>query len=69
MKTGTVGKVTLASLLASLLAGCSIAPTSLSCGVDGDASYVTLENLKDNNPQTIKTYAEICGFAYQSSGE
>ena len=57
-------KLTLASLLAFLLVGCSISPTSLSCGVDGDESYVTLENLKDNNPQTIKTYAAICGFAY-----
>lgn len=48
-----------------LTTGCSIAPTSLSCGTDGDESYVTLENLKDNSPQTIRTYAEICAFNYQ----
>ena len=58
-------KISLASLLA-LLVGCSISPTSLSCGVDGDESYVTMENLKDNSPQTIRTYAEICGFAFQN---
>ena len=57
--------ITLASLLAFVLVGCSISPTSLSCGIDGEKSYVVLENLKDNNPQTISTYAEICGFAYE----
>lgn len=52
-------------LALALLGGCGISPTSLSCGIDGDESYVTIENLKDNAPQTIKTYATLCGFAYE----
>jgi hypothetical protein len=60
--------ISLASLLA-LLVGCSISPTSLSCGTDGEESYVTLENLKDNAPQSFKQYAELCGFAYQRTEE
>lgn len=55
-------KILFIILSLAVLGGCSIAPTSLSCGTDEDASYVTLENLKDNSPQTIKTYAELCGF-------
>lgn len=59
----------LLALSLACLGGCSIAPTSLSCGTDGDESYVTLENLKDNAPQTLKTYAALCGFNYQESNE
>jgi P pilus assembly chaperone PapD len=46
-------------------AGCSIAPTSLACGTDDSKSYVTLENLKDNSPQTIQQYRYLCSFAYE----
>lgn len=57
----------LLTLSLALLGGCSIAPTSLSCGTDKDASYVTLENLKDNSPQTIKTYGDLCAFNMENN--
>lgn len=55
-------KFIILAFFSAALGGCSIAPTSLSCGVDEKASYVTLENLKDNSPQTIKTYGALCAF-------
>lgn len=55
--------------LAALIGGCSLSPTALSCGVSDNESYVTLENVKDNAPQTMKVYAELCGFAYQAEPE
>lgn len=61
-----INKTILTAVLSlALLGGCSLSPTTLSCGVDGDESYVTMENLKDNAPQTLKTYAALCGFAYE----
>ncbi len=60
-----MSKLLVITLLLACLGGCSLAPTSLSCGVDKDESYVTLENLKDNAPQTLKTYAALCSFNYQ----
>jgi len=55
-------RLPLITILLACLGGCSLAPTSLSCGTESNASYVTLENLKDNNPQTIKNYAALCNF-------
>ena len=48
----------------ALLGGCSLSPALLSCGTDGEASYVILENLKNNAPQVLKNYADLCGFNY-----
>lgn len=51
-------------VLASLggLGGC-FAPTSLTCTNEGNAeAYVSLDNLKDQDPILIRSYAELCGF-------
>lgn len=48
-------------LLLACFGGC-VAPTSLSCGTDENQSYVTLNRINNNAPQTLKAYAELCGF-------
>jgi len=58
-------KAVLLALAVSTVPACSIAPTSLACGTDDSKSYVTLENLKDNSPQTIQQYRYLCSFAYE----
>ena len=58
-------KATILALGLTTASGCSIAPTSLACGTDDSKSYVTLENLKDNSPQTIQQYRYLCSFAYE----
>ena len=51
-----------------LFAGCSA--TSLRCGVDADSSFVELYNVPQNFSQNIRSYSELCGFAYEApSGE
>lgn len=49
----------------SVLGGCSLSPSALTCGTDDGASYVTLENLKNTNPQVLKSFGELCGFDYE----
>ena len=53
--------------LAVCLGGCSA--TSLRCGVDGDSSFVELYNVPQNFSQNVRTYGELCGFAYEGPGE
>ena len=55
------GFLSLASV--ALLAGCSA--TSLRCGVDADSSFVELYNVPQNFSQNIRSYSELCGFAYE----
>ena len=47
-------------IVAVLCSGCV---SQLTCGVDGDESYVDLVNVKDG--VTVRNYAELCGFAYE----
>ncbi len=42
--------------------GCSA--TSLRCAVDGDSTYVELYNVPQNFAQNIRSYSELCAFAY-----
>jgi outer membrane biogenesis lipoprotein LolB len=51
-------------VLALVLSGCSA--TSLRCGVDNDSSFVELYNVPQNFSQNIRSYSELCGFAYES---
>ena len=51
-------------VLLALLSGCSA--TSLRCGVDADSSFVELYNVPQNFSQNIRSYSELCGFAYES---
>ena len=51
-------------LVTILLAGCSA--TSLRCGVDADSSFVELYNVPQNFSQNIRSYSELCGFAYDT---
>ena len=37
--------------------------STLSCGTDGDESYVQLENVRDT--ATVRNYAELCGFTLE----
>ena len=65
-----VSKRVIAALLVAMgLSGCSLSPASLSCGVDQESSYVSLSNTKDLNPQTVRTYTELCGFAHEEGGQ
>ena len=50
-------------VLLALLSGCSA--TSLRCGVDADSSFVELYNVPQNFSQNIRSYSELCGFAYE----
>ncbi len=52
-----------AVLLLALLMGCSV--TSLSCGVDGDSSFVNLNATPKTLSQNTRNMAELCGFAYE----
>ena len=54
-------------LLALASAGCSA--TSLRCGVDADSSFVELYNVPQNFSQNIRSYSELCGFAYEAPSE
>ena len=54
-------------LLALMLGGCSA--TSLRCGVDADSSFVELYNVPQNFSQNIRSYSELCGFAYEAPAE
>jgi hypothetical protein len=63
---GLVGKGFICLSLA-MLGGCSA--TSLRCGVDADSSFVELYNVPQNFSQNIRSYSELCGFAYEGSGE
>ena len=64
---GWIRKGIFLAVLASL-AGCSA--TSLRCGVDADSSFVELYNVPQNFSQNIRSYSELCGFAYEApSGE
>ena len=51
-------------VLLALLSGCSA--TSLRCGVDADSSFVELYNVPQNFSQNIRSYSELCGFAYET---
>jgi hypothetical protein len=51
-------------VLALVLSGCSA--TSLRCGVDNNSSFVELYNVPQNFSQNIRSYSELCGFAYES---
>lgn len=50
-------------VLLALLGGCSA--TSLRCGVDADSSFVELYNVPQNFSQNVRSYGELCGFAYE----
>lgn len=56
-------KITLLITIAplALLGGC-FAPTSLSCVNDEEEGYISLTNLKDQDPILIKSYADLCSF-------
>ena len=54
-------------LLALMLGGCSA--TSLRCGVDADSSFVELYNVPQNFSQNIRSYSELCGFAYEAPSQ
>lgn len=41
--------------------------SQLTCGVDGEESWVDLVNVKDGT--TVRNYAELCGFAYELQEE
>ncbi len=45
------------------LGGCSA--TALRCGVDGESSFVEIYDIPQNFSQNIRTYTELCGFAYE----
>jgi hypothetical protein len=62
IRNGLAGKVFILSLAAGL-GGCSA--TSLRCGVDNDSSFVELYNVPQNFSQNIRSYSELCGFAYE----
>ncbi len=49
-------------LLFLALMGVSCSSTSISCGTDGESSYVNLENINDKLPNQTKSYAELCNF-------
>ena len=54
------------AILISLVfvSGCSA--TSLRCAIDGDgSSYVELYNIPQNFSQNIRSYSELCSFAYE----
>ena len=48
-------------LLVIFLSGCS---STLRCGVDGDASYVDLINVRDL-PANARYYRDLCAFSYE----
>ena len=50
--------------LSLLLTGCV---SHLTCGVDGDESYVDLVNVRDGT--VVRNYSELCGFAYEVDDE
>lgn len=45
----------------ALCAGCST--TSLRCGMDGESSYVDLENARSDITSQVSGYVRLCGFA------
>lgn len=47
----------------AFVSGCSA--TSLRCGVDADSSFVELYNVPQNFSQNVRSYGELCGFAYE----
>lgn len=50
-----------------LLGGCSLA--TLRCAVDGDSSYVELYNVPQSFSQNIRSYSELCSFAYDGDDD
>lgn len=56
-------KLGLICLSLAIISGCSA--TSLRCGVDADSSFVELYNVPQNFSQNIRSYSELCGFAYE----
>lgn len=60
---GRLERLIIISLCVVSLAGCSA--TSLRCGVDSDSSFVELYNVPQNFSQNIRSYSELCGFAYE----
>lgn len=63
----TLGQFIVLLILLSILFGCSA--TSLRCAVDGDSSYVELYNVPRDLSQNVRTYAELCGFAYEGGND
>jgi len=55
-------KILIIALSLAMLSGCSA--TSLRCGVDNDSSFVELYNVPQNFSQNIRSYSELCSFAY-----
>lgn len=60
-------KLMISTLLTLMLSGCSA--TSLRCGVDENSSFVELYNVPQNFSQNIRSYSELCGFAYEGPGQ
>ena len=60
-------QIMLLLFLLSVLFGCSA--TSLRCAVDGDSSYVELYNVPQNFSQNVRSYGELCGFAYEGGSD
>ena len=55
-------KTTATLALLALLSGCSA--TSLRCAVDGESTFVELYNIPQNFSQNVRSYSELCAFAY-----
>lgn len=53
-------KMILILLISIALSGCV---SQLTCGTDGEESYVDLVNVKDGT--TVRNYAELCAFAFE----
>lgn len=64
-----VDRVKIISILAflAMLSGCSA--TSLRCGVDGDSSFVEIYDVPQNFSQNIRSYSELCAFAYEGGND
>ncbi len=51
-----------AVLFLPLMGACSATALTLTCGVDGDSSYVALEAPQILTQPTAKTLADLCSF-------
>jgi hypothetical protein len=64
-ESDTMWKLISSGVLLAMLGGCSA--TSLRCGVDGEGSFVELYNVPQNFSQNVRSYGELCGFAYEKT--
>lgn len=63
-------KFTTLTILAMTLTGCgAFSATTMRCGTDGDSSYVEIGSAPQTIAQNTRALAELCGFAYEETGE